>query len=116
MRQKTIDLERYIGNKDTALVGRNSGENLMNKLKQKSIILEEIESKFDSIKIVIPERIITMNKSFFLGAFETRVQKLGKDEFCKKYDFEASDYIKNKIPKHVDSALLKASMEDILGG
>lgn len=115
MRQvKTIKLSDYINNQYTALVGRDNGERLMNKLKKNKINLDSWEDKSEKIIIKIPKHIITINKSFFLGMFEIRIQKLGKADFKSKYEFEASDHIKDKINRYVDTALLTASMSQIL--
>jgi hypothetical protein len=110
----TVELHKFTSNKDTALVGRKNGENFLKTLEEGIGTLAENEGKFDKINIFVPKRIVVINKSFFLGLFETRVISLGKEGFLNKYNFDASDYILKKIPKYVDTALLEASMEDIL--
>lgn len=111
-----LDLSKYINKNYTALVGRESGESIYEKIKNDKKELSVIEGKYSEIIILIPKRIITINKSFFLGFFETRVQELGKEAFIEKYNFETSDHIKKKIAKYIDTALLSASMKEIING
>lgn len=112
--QKKIDFSDYIGKKSTSLVGRDSGQNLLKKLEKKNLFFPSMEMKYEKIIFIIPEKIITINKSFFLGLFETRIQSLGKEKFSEKYQFETSNHIKEKISRYIDSGLLTATMEEIL--
>lgn len=113
--ETTIDLSEFTNPQETALVGRINGEKLLEEFQKKNIIFNQLEKENDKIHIKIPENIITINKSFFLGWLETRVQELGKNGFIKIYDFETTPHIKEKISEHIDAALLSASQEDILG-
>ncbi len=111
-----LDINKYIEPQATALVGRPNGEKLLQTLRENGIILKEIEEKYDKIVFSIPKRIIIVNKSFFLGLFETRVQELGKKTFLDKYEFNTSDFIKKHFEgKYVDAALLTNSTSEILG-
>jgi hypothetical protein len=114
MNDYTLKLVDIIDKRETALVGREHGEKTLKLLKQKNIILKNIEEEYKHIFVEIPAKIITINKSFFLGLFETRVQELGKEKFEDKYIFVASEHIVNKIKKHIDAALLKATQKEIL--
>ena len=112
--EKLINLNDVLHEKETALVGRENGEETLTKLIKKGNNLEEIENHFNQIIIKIPERIVSMNKSYFLGLFELSVERLGKEGFENKYIFQTSDYIKGKIKTHINAACLKASQGDIL--
>lgn len=110
-----LNIGEFINPKSFALAGRPDGEKLLADLKKKGIILIEIEKKFEKIEIIIPTRIVLLNKSFFLGWMETRVQELGKEGFLSKYKFEARKFIKDKIQNDfVDAALLTLKPEEIL--
>jgi hypothetical protein len=110
-----IDLEKYIHQRESALVGRPNGEMLLSRLKRENLIFKELEKRHGSIVIKIPQRIVTINKSYFLGFMETRIQELGKDAFIEKYLFDASEHIKEKIyNSYIDAALLEASQREIL--
>lgn len=113
---KKIDLSQYINSKLTALVGRPNGEKLLKTLKVKGLIFSELEKKYETISISIPNFIVTINKSFFLGWMETRIEELGKNNFITKYKFETTNHINERIKEYIDSALLDASPEEILNG
>jgi hypothetical protein len=108
-----INLDTYIDQNETALIGRPNGEKLLQTLKMKNILLKDIEKNYDKILIRIPEHILTMNKSFFLGFLETRFRELGKTQFNNKYSFETSNHIKDKIQRHIDTALTAGKLEDV---
>jgi hypothetical protein len=110
-----LDLKDHIDKRETALVGREHGENLLKKLKDKGIIFKDIENKNAEIQIVVPKTIMSINKSFFLGFLETRIQELGTDGFRNKYSFAASDYILRKLDKNIDQAIFNDSQKSILG-
>jgi hypothetical protein len=110
----TLKLSEIIDKRETALVGREHGEEILKLLKNQKIILKDIEEKFEHIVVEIPAKIVTINKSFFLGLFETRIQELGKQKFEEKYIFNTSEHIKEKIKKHIEAALLSATQGEIL--
>lgn len=112
--EKIINLADFLIGNETTLVGRDNGEKAFDKLASANLNFIDLENEFDKIVVVIPERILSINKSFFLGLFETVVERLKKDGFYNKYDFRTSDHIKKKIESHVDAALLNASQKDIL--
>jgi len=110
----TLNLAEIIDKRETALVGREHGEETLKLLKQKKIMLKEIEGKYDQILVEIPSKIITINKSFFLGLFETRIQELGIQNFKNIYVFKTSEHIVKKIDKHIEAALLSATQKEIV--
>jgi hypothetical protein len=109
-----LKLTDIIDKRETALVGREHGEETLKTLKQKKIILRELEEEYEHILIEIPSKIVTINKSFFLGLFETRIQEMGKQKFEDVYIFKTSQHIAEKIKKHIDAALLNATQEEIV--
>ncbi|MDD4954487.1 MAG: hypothetical protein PHP17_00390 [Candidatus Omnitrophica bacterium] len=114
MSQITIKLEDFLLPEETSLVGRENGESVLKKLKDKNLDFERLEKDYEKIIIDIPTNIVSINKSFFLGLFEIPVQRLGRDGYFAKYQFNTTEHIQNKIKNHVDAALLKASQGDIL--
>ena len=80
----TLELKNYIDKRETALVGREQGEKLLRLLKQKSIMLNSLEKEYEIIEIIVPDSIISINKSYFLGFLETRIQELGTKVFRTK--------------------------------
>jgi hypothetical protein len=106
-----------ISDKDTALVGRDYGKAFRKSLETEHGKLAELEKSTDMpIKFIIPRTIITMNKSFFLGAFADRIISIGKESFLQKYDFTSSAYINSKLEDYIEYALKTTSMADIIKG
>jgi hypothetical protein len=109
-----MDLKNFINDAETALVGRDNGRALRNTLNDRGINLDEIESQNEKVNVIIPNHIVSMNRSYFLGAFADRVKILGKSEFIKKYQFLTSEHIQKKINDHVEYAVKNATPEEIL--
>ena len=86
---------------ETALVGRDNGKTIYNSLKFKlennDLTFGELENNYGKIIIIIPEHIITINKSFFHGMFAPIILRLGKKVFSDKYKFVASYFVCEKI-------------------
>lgn len=109
-----IDFNQVLDKRETALVGREHGESILAKLKASGVNFDELENNYVTIKCIIPDNIVSINKSFFLGMFELVIQRLGKNIFCEKYSFITTDHIKAKIDRHIDAALLNATQGEIL--
>jgi hypothetical protein len=109
-----LKLADFIDKRETALVGREHGEETLKLLKERKIILKSLEENYDHIIVIIPEKIVTINKSFFLGLFETRIQELGEEKFKQLYDFQTTEHIRKKIDKHISAALLISTQKEIL--
>ena len=87
-REYTINLEDYrvIGNNGTVakvFTGRDRGKDVRINSK-----IDEIESEYDEVKIIIPGNIYSINPSFFEELFVNVVKKLGKEGFEKKFKFQ----------------------------
>lgn len=102
---KEIDLLNILHPKETALVGRDNGEATLDKLIDEGFDFNKLENEYEKIIIIVPNRIISINKSYFLGLFEIVIKRLGKD-FLNKYEFKTTSHIQNKIKRHVGAALL----------
>lgn len=109
-----MELKDYINAAETALVGRDNGRSLRSTLNARGVQLENLEAGHEKINVVIPEHIVSMNRSFFLGAFADRARALGKAGFISKYNFVTSEHIHNKIEDHIDYAIKNATAEEIL--
>lgn len=88
-RDNTINLDdfRVIGKDGTiakVFTGRDRGEDV-----RKASRIDEIESKYESVNIVIPDNIYSINPSFFEELFINVVMKLGKERFQEKFKFES---------------------------
>lgn len=80
--------------------GRDRGYSLRKKLK-----LDEVDCAKENIEIIIPEDIISLNSSFFLGLFGKSVRTLGRSEFRSKYNFVCNEFIKKNIYDAIERAL-----------
>lgn len=92
MENNIINLEDYRvkqGNKiSKVFTGRDRGKSVREKSK-----LDRIEQNNDSIEIIIPDNIYSINPSFFEELFVNVVKKLGKEEFMNKFKFTSlGDY------------------------
>lgn len=116
MNEKHVKLDKIVDRREKVLIGRDNGMNGLEKLKKAGVDFQALEAKCDRIIIDVPDTVVSINGSYFLGMFETSVERLGKEGFKSKYAFNASDHIKNKISNHIDAASLNASQEDILNG
>ncbi len=111
----TIDIKDYVPQHVPVLVGRKNGETLVEKLAAKGITWNALEATEDTIEIIVPERIETMNGSYFLGAWGNRVRALGgAAAFFAKYHFHASPHIVDAIHLHAERAMVMGSQVDIL--
>jgi hypothetical protein len=92
-KDNTINLEdfRVIGKEGKiakVFTGRDRGEDV-----RKASLIDDIEKKYDTVNIVIPDNIYSINPSFFEELFVNVVLKLGKEEFRKKFIFDSvGDY------------------------
>ena len=114
MKEIKVDLWQVVHERETALVGRENGEDALERLKKKGIILDKIENEAEKIIIAVPKHVVSINQSYFLGMFETAVERLGRKGFLDKYQFETTEHIKKKVRDHVDAAMSSATQEDIL--
>jgi len=89
-KENIIHLEDYrVISKDGKTVakvftGRDRGEDVRIASK-----IDEIEKSFDSVTIVIPDNIYSINPSFFEELFVNVVFKLGREKFLEKFKFES---------------------------
>lgn len=78
---REIDLDTYAQGV-TVLAGRERGRAVREKEGLDALDLTEEE-----VVVILPEYLISVNSSFFLGMFETSVATLGEARFRKKYRF-----------------------------
>ena len=95
---KTINLEQFAQNRTTLLASKTKGADARNELE-----LDSLDKGSDQIMVIIPEYIITITPSFFLGLFSKSLETLGEDNFFKKYHFnDKRDTIQRQIKSSVD--------------
>lgn len=102
---KKINIDNFMESNANCLVSQELGEKFFN------TYLEEINSD-EQIEFVIPERIVVMNKSFFLGAFDSIIEKIGKDKFLKRIHFSNPDIFIYGISYYVDFVLNRQFLQN----
>lgn len=78
-----IDLEKFKAPAAKVLTGRPFG-----RVVRIDSRIDEIESKSEVVKVIIPEGLFTIGPSFFEELFKNVIRKLGKDDFYRKFSFE----------------------------
>jgi len=71
--------------------------------------LDELDQTSETIEVVIPEDIISLNISFFLNLFGDSIRKLGRDEFNKHYIFKSDPILRPLIDQGIDQALKRSN-------
>lgn len=100
MKQTDLNMERFLDIGTTVLSGRPIG------LKKRiSIKLENLEKTYDKIIVDIPDKIDSINTSFFLGFWAPSVLEMGKEGFLEKYEFKCNEYARSKIMSNIDYTL-----------
>lgn len=101
--RKKINITKGINNISELLVlsGRSLGEKQREKLQ-----LENIDKDQNQYVINIPNNIVSINPSFFLGLFGKSVRFFKtKEEFLEKYKFECNSNVLITIYDGINDAL-----------
>ncbi|MFN2475789.1 MAG: hypothetical protein ABR526_05530 [Chthoniobacterales bacterium] len=80
--------------------GRPKGVALRRKLQ-----LDKKDADQSQVTIVVPNEVVSLNSSFFLGLFADSVTALGRDRFEQKYVFECPIEIREDIEDGIRQAL-----------
>ena len=106
----TIKLDKYLRNVGDILSGRDIGQDI-----RKKIDLENLEKQYDKIEIVLPEYVIGINPSFFLGFLGDSVRNCSsKENFLDKfqiiYDIDKNTYLIEDIEDGIERALKEGGL------
>lgn len=99
-----IDLGEFSSEQSIVLSGRPKGVNVRKKLE-----LDTHDAATGELLVSIPERIISLNSSFFLGLFSPSVKILGVEGFEKKYKFKCREELLEDIERGKREALNEAN-------
>lgn len=95
--ENVINLERYRvkidGKVSKVFTGRDRGM-----LVRKESKIDSIEERFETVHVIIPDNVYSINPSFFEELFVNVVRKLGKDGFLKKFNFKSEGHYKYETP------------------
>lgn len=81
-----INLDDHRSHKSLVFAGRERGEAV-----RKATRLEEIDDSGAKVTIVVPDDVISIASSFFLGMFGPSIRRLGEKEFRARYNFQGID-------------------------
>lgn len=112
-KNNTINLEDYRVKKENKISKIFTGRDRGKSVREKSGI-DNIEQEYDSISIIIPDNIYSINPSFFEELFVNVVKKLGKEKFLVKFKFNSiGDYDYNKpLNEAIDRILRRKTALD----
>jgi hypothetical protein len=68
------------------LSGRDCGQEF-----RKRFRVDQLDGTDEEVIVTIPDEVISMNTSFFLGLFGPSVRKLGPERFLMKYQFQCDE-------------------------
>jgi hypothetical protein len=107
---KTIDLSNYKTSGSWVFSGRPKGEHV-----RKALILDTEDQSPDRVEVRVPDEIIALNRSFFLGLFGPSVRQLGEEAFRKKYAFHSSSLALRDIEAGIQRATVDGSALPVRG-
>ena len=97
MDKNVINLETYRvkidGKKSKVFTGRDRGLAV-----RRQSNIDTLEEQCDTIHIIIPKDVYSINPSFFEELFVNVIRKLGKDGFLKKFQFTSEGSYKYEKP------------------
>lgn len=96
----TINLDNYRGAGTIVLSGRPKGVALRVKLN-----LDKLDDEADSILVMVPQDVATLNSSFFSGLFADSIRHLNEVGFRAKYRFDCSEHIRRDVESGIHDAL-----------
>lgn len=113
--KNTINLEDFRARDDKkgivskVFTGRDRGEIVREQSK-----LDDIEAKYDTVNIIIPPNIYSINPSFFEELFVNVVTKLGKERFLEKFIFDYQGFnFEDKLIEAIERILRDNTALDI---
>jgi hypothetical protein len=96
----TIDIKQFQTPGAKVLSGRPKGQEVRQKL-----CLDQVDVSPELINVLVPEEILTINSSFFLGLFGDSVRKLGENGFLDHYRFSVPERIWPDIRSGIADAM-----------
>jgi hypothetical protein len=94
IKQETIDLGQYRTADAIVFSGREKGEAI-----RERVGLNRLDTENVIVTIRVPDQIVSLNSSFFLGLFAESIRRLGIEGFDRKYQFKCSDVVREDIER-----------------
>lgn len=93
---KRIDLNKFHQSGNIVMSGRPKGEQIRSELN-----LDRLDADPEAVEVDVPEEVVSLNNSFFLGLFGPSVRNLGEGQFRSHYKFRCAP----PIVKDIDSGI-----------
>jgi|SRR5690554_4431905 len=105
---RDVDLSK-LGSNAKVFVGRPNGENA-----REFFHLDDVDYRSESLRLLVPEDLIAINSSFFLGLFGNDVKRIAsEDAFFKYLDTSMIDeHHMKRLRKSVSRVLLDIKLMD----
>lgn len=85
------------------LAGKERGESARRQLR-----LDELDHNEGLVRVTVPNWLYNISSSFFLGMFSPSLRQYqSREEFLKKYNFDASPMIMSQVLKAIDKGLMQ---------
>lgn len=94
---KIINLEDFRAKEGNRISKVFTGRDRGKYVREKSRI-DELETQYDEIIIIIPNQIYSINPSFFEEFLVNVVKKLGKEKFLSKFKFKTDGDYEYEMP------------------
>lgn len=101
---RTINLGDYRSPHIIVLSGRSRAEKIRDDLR-----LDEEDKTTMLVHVVVPDDILSLNSSFFLGLFDHSIEHLGISAFEEKYQFNCTAEIRQDVEKGMQEAINKSN-------
>jgi len=76
---------------------------------RKQFHLDELDKIEETVEVIIPDDIISLNISFFLNLFGKSVRTLGREGFVAHYHFKSDPILQPLIMQGIEQALKRSS-------
>lgn len=101
-KDNVINLEDFRVSGSKVFTGRDRGASVRKRSK-----IDELIDRYPSVVVVIPDNLYSINPSFFEELFVNVVERLGREEFFRRFEFrnEGSYNYLRRLEEAVDSIL-----------
>lgn len=105
MTNKQIDLnEARTDEQAIVFAGRERGRYWRKRFK-----IDKLDTQPETVDVIIPNDVISLNISFFLNLFGESVRLLGRDGFVKHYHFICDPILEPLISQGIDQSLKQSN-------
>lgn len=100
-----INFSTFLPSSVRVLSGRDYGKDV-----RATNNLDKVDRTNEHVRVIIPDRVYSVNASFFLGLFGPSVRLLGADQFRSRYEFFCDEVIKENIEDGIQRAIKESNV------